>query len=278
MPLFIVVSGAVYGICKKKGKYASWKELLTNKTKRILYTYVSFGLLVLAPCMVYIELTNNYITYCISEVLKGGNNIRHLWYLLSLFEMFIIAHVFHNILEKQKWITALSIFITIGLVYKYTIHFDYFQLKMTVTYMPYFILGYYIGNESLKIRLSNLRATNIILIAVIICFFKYRLPLFTIPVSDYAVAFFFIIAIFHVTQHLKIGTEGKYYNILKRDGMGIYLWHVIFIYISYYHDLFVSVGMYGQIFSITVLSLILSIVLTYITRYLHLTYLIGESK
>lgn len=33
MPLFILLSGCVYGICKAKGKYPTWKLLLTNKTK-----------------------------------------------------------------------------------------------------------------------------------------------------------------------------------------------------------------------------------------------------
>lgn len=72
MPLFIFISGCIYGICKRNGKYDSWKYLLSNKVKRIIYPYLSFGLLVLAPCMVYTNLTDNYFTYCVKDLFGGG--------------------------------------------------------------------------------------------------------------------------------------------------------------------------------------------------------------
>lgn len=72
MPLFIFVSGCVYGICKSKGKYTNWSALCSNKVKRIIYPYLAFGSFVLAPCMVYTGLSDSYINYCILDILGGG--------------------------------------------------------------------------------------------------------------------------------------------------------------------------------------------------------------
>lgn len=72
MPLFILVSGAVYGICRNRGKYNSYKNLCINKSRRILLPYFVFGILVLAPCLVYVKLTDSYLNYCILDICIGG--------------------------------------------------------------------------------------------------------------------------------------------------------------------------------------------------------------
>ena len=52
MPLFIFVSGCVYGICIDKGKYTNNVKFLLNKARRLLIPYYIWGMLVIAPFMV----------------------------------------------------------------------------------------------------------------------------------------------------------------------------------------------------------------------------------
>ena len=51
MPLFIFVSGCVYGICIDKGKYKDNVKFLLNKIRRLLIPYYIWGILVVAPLM-----------------------------------------------------------------------------------------------------------------------------------------------------------------------------------------------------------------------------------
>lgn len=60
MPLFISVSGAVYGICVRCGKYKNWEGFFIKKIKRLLLPYFLFGLFVLAPCLKFVGLTNSW--------------------------------------------------------------------------------------------------------------------------------------------------------------------------------------------------------------------------
>lgn len=275
MPLFMLLSGCVYGICKAKGKYSTWKLLLTHKTKRILYPYWTFGIFVLAPCMVFTELSDNYIEYCIKDIM-GGVNVRHLWYLLSLFEIFIIVHLIRNFLNSKDKYKVIISTLVFALIYRYSTDFNYLQLKMTISYLPYFVIGYYIGIGSLHIKFSTTYVLVMFVVGFITWVIKYRLPESTIFVTDYIVAISLIIVVFHLSQYLP--HSGFVYNILLKNAMGIYLWYVIVLYISFYYEFLASLGVYIKISLLSILSLIISIILTRISRKLHFAFLLGESK
>lgn len=114
MPLYIFVSGCIYGIGCKKGKYENASNLITKKFKRLIIPYLSFGILVLIPCLIFTQLTTkNYINYLFSELLVG-NDVRHLWFLLSLFEMFVIAYMLKPILmRKSLYVLTISVLFSI---------------------------------------------------------------------------------------------------------------------------------------------------------------------
>lgn len=147
---------------------------------------------------------------------------------------------------------------------------------MTISYLPYFIIGYYIGIGSLHIKFSTPYVLVMFVVGFITWVIKYRLPESTIFVTDYIVAISLIIVVFHLSQYLP--HSGFLYNILLENAMGIYLWHVIVLYISFYYEFFASLGVYIQISLLSILSLIISIILTRISRKLHLAFLLGESK
>ena len=90
MPLFMFVSGAVYGLCIQQGKYEKKLDFIRNKAKRLLIPYYVFGLFYVAPVMCLTGLTNQgYFSYCFTGILRSLNS-RHLWFLLALFIIFLL--------------------------------------------------------------------------------------------------------------------------------------------------------------------------------------------
>ena len=190
--------------------------------------------------------------------------------------MYVISYLLGNILVYRKWQIPFLVIFAIVITYKYTSYINIFQLNMTITHFPYFLLGYYIGFGSLKISLSHIQAFLIMAIALCAWMLEYRLPKYTIHVTRYITAYAFIISLLHFSQY--VSSTGKILMIIKRNSMGIYLWHVIILYIAYYHYLFAGMSIFVQICLMSILSLVLSILMTYIIRCLHLSFILGESK
>lgn len=149
---------------------------------------------------------------------------------------------------------------------------------MTLQYLPYFILGYYLSNGTYEVKPNHRTTWVCLLTGVLIWTIKLYVPTLLMLIINYCIAFSLIIGILSLTRTYHMGDNTKFHAILKRDGVGIYLWHVIFIYIMYYFDIFASVGIYLQIVLVTLISLGASILSTRIIRDNQLVDLIGERK
>ena len=94
VPMLVFVSGAIYYYCRKnKEKYKSLKGLVSNKFKRLIVPFLTIGLFYSIP-----------IKYLIGNIEKGtlinsiknfllGLSTGHLWYLLMLFDIFILFYL-----------------------------------------------------------------------------------------------------------------------------------------------------------------------------------------
>ena len=90
MPAFFAVSGAVYYINKvEKGKYSNQTYFILNKVKRLLVPYAFFAILWVFPTMWIMGYVDNPFNYFFESYVLGLNT-RHLWFLIVLFEIFII--------------------------------------------------------------------------------------------------------------------------------------------------------------------------------------------
>ena len=69
-------------------------------------------------------------------------------------------------------------------------------------------------------------------------FLKYRMPTYTVFINSYIVAFAFILVALNISRYYRLGEGTMCYRVLKREGMGIYLWHVIIVYLAYYYNAF----------------------------------------
>lgn len=203
-------------------------------------------------------------------------DVKHLWYLLSLFELFVIIRIIEKFLNRSKWYFALLTSFFCCLMLQYLLSCDVFQINMTIQYFPFFIFGYFVGLGNINIKLSNTNLILLFIFSMLLCKYQYSLPTCTLPFIKYVIAFGFICIILQISRNFHYGENSFVYNIVKRDGMGIYLWHMIIIYISYAYDLFVNWNLYIRIIIISIFSFFCAILLTHLFRRIKFAFFIGE--
>lgn len=277
MPLFVFLSGSVYGICLEKGKYQNPVKFLHDKGKRLLLPYVAFGLLYVAPCMCLLGLTQEgYVQYCLSGILLSRNS-RHLWYLLALAWIFVGSLAFRPLVGKTIWgnlaalATGLALYRFRGLVP------TEFQLRAGCQYLVFFLAGwvfhfYYPQFAQLVARGKG---------------WCFLLPLGLLPSlwfnptwwSDLGYRFLGIAATLACSMDLLRRPEWltrSWYRILEENAFGIYLFHPMILYGVFHFwgqsDLPPVVLCTGSL----VLAFLLSILGTKLLRKLHLQVLLGE--
>ena len=146
MPLFIAISGMVYGLCiDDYDKYHDQQAFIMNKFIRLYIPYIFFGLFYVAPIMVRFHFTPlSYFKYIYNGIILS-NDSRHLWYLLVLFEIFILHSFIRNIVQrmtsKASYIIIIVLLLLILSLYSYKLP-TIFQLSNLGYYLLFFNLGY----------------------------------------------------------------------------------------------------------------------------------------
>lgn len=101
MPLFISISGMCYFYSEKH--YLSLKQLLLSKSKRLLVPFFFVTICYSIPIKYivgYWSKSNNvFIDIFKSHILLCGNS--HLWYLVSLFWIFVLFYLLKNVLKLK---------------------------------------------------------------------------------------------------------------------------------------------------------------------------------
>lgn len=144
MPLFFLISGYVYGICLNKGGvYNSFLPFIKKKSQRLLLPYYFWGILYVAPIMVCLSITTlPYHTFVYQGIVLGLN-CRHLWFLFTLFEIFVVVHVL--VLTSKKFgffLVAIPVLLSIAFVIRYIPNVPRtFQLASFCDYSFYFVCG-----------------------------------------------------------------------------------------------------------------------------------------
>ncbi len=129
MPMLVFVSGYLFQYLLYMGKYATWKNLLFKKSKRLLVPYFVFGLL-------FMGTTGNWHPL---SLLAG--DYWHLWFLPMLFWVFVIGYFVNRYLFCFKY-TALPILI-ISFLSSFCISFVpcFMGLHYVVFWYIFFFMG-----------------------------------------------------------------------------------------------------------------------------------------
>lgn len=141
MPLFIFLSGAIWGACIQRGKYENKTAFLLTKTKRLLIPYCVFGLLYVAPVMCLLGVTDlGFLRYCIDGIIVS-RDARHLWYLLALFWIFAFMIIFRKVLLKHWAFRLFAVILSTGLYFHCGWVPDILQLWGACKYLVFFVSG-----------------------------------------------------------------------------------------------------------------------------------------
>lgn len=142
MPAFFMASGCVYGLCVQAGKYRKIGSFLCNKSRRLLLPYLLFGVAYVVPVVYLCGLSKLTVPQAWVNDILLAKSPRHLWYVLVLFEIFLVTVPLRKLCEKTPWLpfaAALVLFAVLQPVFFG--HPDVLQYKNLVTYQVYFFLG-----------------------------------------------------------------------------------------------------------------------------------------
>lgn len=160
---FVFISGLLYYRISTTGKYDNNRSFLINKTKRLLIPYLVWGMLL---CVIFWELQNPI------RIFYG---ISHLWFLLMLFEVFVIVTFtkgfWNNLNIKKSCIVLTAIILFDGCVAKSGIiprdseGRVLLALQSTLDYLPIFYVGIIV--EKFKLY-NSLHINNSLIILIVI--------------------------------------------------------------------------------------------------------------
>ena len=283
MPLFFSVSGfcLVYTLLRGGEGRLEARAFIRNKCSRILLPFLIIGFLWLLP----IRFALNYPNYrnlplwkvVLKECLWGSDN-GHLWFLPTLFLMFMLTLVLITICgtgARLDIVMAVIGVIALGLygTARQTVSWNTYLLQFSNYYL-FFALGFiYHRNERLLHK--QLRHTTVPIIpkplaaivlagAMAAAWFKPATPILLLC-SCLSVLAVYIITPQHSTPFMRF---------ISKDSMGIYLFHSPMLYISFtfWPDInpllmiLINFIGFGSI----------AIGMTELMRHLHLGFIIGE--
>ena len=267
MPLFMLISGAVYYMCiNDLNKYKNKREFVIQKFKRLIIPYLIFGCFYVAPIMVGFNFTNqSYIEYIISGILLMKNN-RHLWFLIYLFIYFVFSHL---IFLKSHKHTKLIIMIMCIIISLFSISY----LSDISYYFIFFTLGYGLNRYYNKIicLIKKHKFQLLILIPMYFLLIYINNSIMNCVTAIIGICIFLNIVYNFIPQCT--------YNIiskLKKYSMGIYLLHPMIIYILFIYIPQYINNDYIIAFLIFIISFCTSQILTVLIRKLKLQFIFGE--
>lgn len=271
MPLFICVSGMVFGLCVDDlGKYTDKVAFIKNKAMRLLVPYTFFGIIYVTPTMILLGLTEQSFGEYIIEGILLAKNSRHLWFLLALFWTFLLLAFTQKLLNKIH--SGLILLVLLVIAYFSHLAPNTFVIGSFLYYLLFFYIGILLNKYYSVVKgFKN--------IAIVSCGTSALLGIYNSHhfLLKILCAIIGISVITGLSQYIspKI-QESIIFKKLKQNSFGIYLFHPMIIYLIFY--LLGSKNIYPFVlFTISVvLSFVLSYVLTELFRKIKLGIFIGE--
>lgn len=272
MPLFFALSGYLFD--KSKSSKGSFLNFAITKFKRLIIPFIYFALLWLLPIRYlvhYNNYVNNNILYNIIVNIFLGKDCGHLWYLPSLFIIFLIYYVLNKYIKNNKILFALTILIS------FLGYFIPSFLGSAMQNIVWFGLGSYISKEkSQKYSKSKIYLSILLLI---ILFSAYLFSYGRIEFYKYiclAIKYVACIILIPLMFELSPNKTNKFILNLDSNSFGIYLFHSPLIYITY------STNLINYPLLVFLINFILFGTISYFATLLikktKLKFMIGESK
>lgn len=170
VPMLVFVSGAIYYYCRiNKEKYSSIKSLIINKFKRLILPFLFVGILYSIPIKYTIGMAYGNIFSNMKSFILGLNT-GHLWYLLMLFNTFILFYLYEKFILNKKYSIILNLILFSILYISSGFFTNIFQINRAIQYSIFFYMGYefFRSKDKLRLKLEKLKTKNILIIIPIL--------------------------------------------------------------------------------------------------------------
>lgn len=246
---FTIISGYIYQVLYSKGYYPSFSVFLKKKALRLIISYLLVSIFYVIPVstyfyhLSYIEIICNFFL---------GKNPQQLWFLLVLFEIFILFFLLQKILSKISYFLTIIIMLFmffLGIEGRAMLP-NFFQLFTTFIYFPFFCLGYILSKYESAFFCDKLFSLKhpfcymtLFVTSVFLFFVWHRLnlmngkSLFLAVITRIAYLFVTLFGSVSIISLLfsarkKFPNDGKLWKLLSDNCFGIYLFHQQIIYLS----------------------------------------------
>lgn len=170
VPMLVFVSGSIYYYCRiNKGKYSSLKSLIINKLKRLIVPFLFIGILYSIPIKYIIGMIEGNIFINIKDFVLGLNT-GHLWYLLMLFNIFILFYLYEKFILNKKYSIILNLILFSILYISSGFFTNIFQINRAIQYSIFFYLGYEFFRSKYKLilKLEKLKSKSILIMTPVL--------------------------------------------------------------------------------------------------------------
>ncbi len=276
MHLFFMISGFLW----RKDRFTSIFDLIMNKAKRLLIPLISVFILYLMPIRFYTGWYEGVSdSLCVGYLLAIKNlDIGHLWFLLTLFLIFVLMW------GIEEWVTnqfiANLIVITVYVV-SYYIDIPFRIGEFLIYFWVSHILCVY-HHDGWYLKKSRKKTLCILVLSLLACLVSLGIKRAFDGLIQYIGGLVFPIGIFvilYLLGDLIIKEHAKHITFideLDQYSMGVYLFHEPFMYVLLYT--FVSYFRNCYIFSafLCVTSVLWSAIIVFVIKRMHCSFLIGE--
>lgn len=236
MPLFFSLSGYLFVFThQKKGGIV---HLLKNKSIRLLIPYIVVGVFYMLPIRLLVDYPG-YREKSALDILKGflmGTDVGHLWFLPSLFLVFLLAELILKFAEMIPSFTKHSELVLVciaAILYLegYRIGFGYPPLLSAFQYLLWFSVGYFLCRHRDMVKQlyrNKIVKYSLLLLNVGLAIYCYCEPNSRVLIMLGTRALYILNA-YGVIPEKNIPLAQK----LDRNSFGIYLFHSPLIYITF---------------------------------------------
>lgn len=218
MPVFVFISGYLFWMLKDKGHYDDLLLFFKNKIFRLLVPYFVMGGVML---MMFNKIYN------LNSLFYG---ICHLWFLLMLFGLFLLAPIAWHLMERIKNDRIATVVVNASfLLYPIFCDVNLFQLTKIFYFLPFFLIGYIIQRRGKKeVYSDSVFWLSIVFVMIILFMFCQRTLFIDKVIREFAS--YFVIIIVSIIPDINIPNKIKrIMNNFSDNSMGIYLVHHIII-------------------------------------------------
>ena len=281
MQLFFFLSGAIFKCCIDLGKYKEIKPFLISKAKRLMIPYFLWGTLYVAPVVTLLKITeSSFGEYIVNGILCNGDS-RHLWYLWSLFFIFLLSRLLVPVLEKGKYVPiVVAVMATVLSYYAFDLT-PAFGISRVLRYLQYFLWGYaFVGQKAWIDKLLHRRIYISIIVFGIMTLLVMKTDNYNIDfLLPYAGIFASYVFVLNVKSCL---IKMPAYQVVQQNSMGIYLVHPMIVYGFFYlyHRSFDRFSGFGAELLMCILTFVVTMVISIgiakMIKMLRWDVLIGE--